>query len=134
MSNVAARFYVSSVTPPPENSSSGTLVALGAVCRGAANSEWASATPAGSIQMTIRNDKASEQFEQGQEYEVLFRKVDKPVEGDGHAVQAHRPNWAQTTWSCGVCGHYPDGQTYGVVVEDPATLDWSKHDEHFASK
>lgn len=127
---VAARFYVSSITPPPENSSSGTQVFLGAVCRGAANSEWASATPAGSIQMTIRNDRASEQFEQGAEYEVTFTKVDKPVFGDGHSVQAYQASYANT-WCCGVCGFYAEGQTYGVEVEDPSTLDWSKHDEHF---
>jgi hypothetical protein len=131
--SVIAKFYVSSVTPPAENTSGGTVVHLGAVCRGAANSTWASATPAGSIQMTIRNDAASEQFVMGDEYEVIFRKVDKPVQGDGHSVQAAHPTWAPESWVCGVCGQYPDGQVYGVVVEDPATLDWSKHDEHFGS-
>ena len=131
--SVAARFYVSSVTPPPENSSAGTLVYLGAVCRGAANSEWASATPAGQIQMTIRNDLASQQFVQGREYEVTFREVTPPKLGDGHSVQAFQPSYSySTSWTCGVCGFYAEGQTYGVDVEDPATLDWSKHDQHFA--
>lgn len=128
--SVIARFFVSSVTPPPEGSSAGTQVYLGAVCRGAANSEWASATPAGSIQMTIRNDRASEQFEVGKEYEVVFREVEKPVQGDGHSVQAFQPSYTKT-WTCGVCGFYAEGQEYGVEVTDPSTLDWSKHDEHF---
>lgn len=126
--SVVAKFYVSSVTPPPEGSSAGTQVYLGAVCRGAANSEWASATPAGSIQMTIRNDLAAAVFEQGKEYEVYFREVAKPVEGDGHSVQAYESHgW----WTCGVCGFSGGGQQAGVTVTDPATLDWSNHDEHF---
>lgn len=130
---VAARFFVSSIRRPEPESSQGTAISLGAVCRGAANSEWSSATPVGSISMTVRNESAIAQFEQGEEYEVTFRKVEKPVEGDGHSVQAFKASYA-TTWSCGVCGFYADGQQYGVDVDDPATLDWSKHDEHFKGK
>lgn len=129
--SVVARFFVSNVVPPAEGTSQGTQVSFGAVCRGAANSQWASATPGGSIQMTIRNDLASQQFERGKEYEVTFREVTPPKQGDGHSVQAHKQ---YGTWTCGVCGLYPQGQTYGsgAPVEDPATLDWSNHDQHFA--
>ncbi|GAC1521603.1 MAG: hypothetical protein NVS3B1_05990 [Marmoricola sp.] len=126
---VAARFFVSAVHAPPENSSQGTQVYLGAVCRGAANSVWASATPSGRIEMTIRNDLAAEQFKTGKEYEVVFREVTPPKQGDGHAVSAYR---SHGYLSCGVCGHYPSGQDRPEM--EAADLDWSTHDQHFGSQ
>lgn len=125
---VIARFFVQHIELPPEGSSQGTVVNLSAVCRGAANSEWASATPAGNVRMVIRNDLASQQFERGKEYEVTFHEVESPKAGDGHSVQAVQL-YEGTFWSCGVCGIYPQGQTKGGM--DPATLDWSQHDQHF---
>ncbi len=125
--SVIAKFYVQSTTEQP--GSTANEVRLGAVCRGAANSEWSSATPCGSISMWIRNDAAFEQFAQGDEYEVTFRKVEKPVEGDGHSIQAHRGSGGW--WVCGVCGQCPKGDN-GPSCEDYTTLDWSQHDEHFA--
>lgn len=127
--SVAARFFVQSTTT--HEGATANHVQLGAVCRGAANSAWSSATPCGQISMHIRNDAAFEQFAQGEEYEVTFRKVEKPVEGDGHSVSAYDNHGS---WTCGVCGFYAKGQTYGVVVDDPATLDWSEHDKHFAKQ
>jgi hypothetical protein len=41
------------------------------------NAEWAEATPAGMIRMTVRNDVAAEQFTQGRAFTVLF----EPEEG-----------------------------------------------------
>lgn len=61
-------------------------VQLGAVCRGIENAMWAQATPSGSITMAVKNDPAFEQFEQGAEYEVTFRKVPKPLPNDGHEI------------------------------------------------
>lgn len=126
---VAARFFVSSIGK--QSGSTANHVQLGAVCRGAANSEWSSATPAGSISMHIRNDAAFEQFEQGAEYEVTFRKIEKPVEGDGHSVQAFRPSYSSHL-QCGVCGFYPAGDNGPDAT--PESLDWSKHDEHFGAR
>jgi len=126
---VAARFYVQSTTT--HEGATANHVQMGAVCRGAANSEWASATPCGSISMHIRNDAAFVQFEQGAEYEVTFRKVEKPVIGDGHSIQAFKPSYGG--WVCGVCGFYPAAGTKQQWEQDakPEDLDWSKHDEHF---
>lgn len=36
------------------------------------NKEWAEATPAGMIRLTIKNELAAEQFEPGQSYTVTF--------------------------------------------------------------
>ena len=125
--SVVARFYVSNIQEPPEGTSTAAQVSLGAVCRGAANSAWASATPCGNIQMWIRNDKATEYFERGKEYEVTFTEVTPPKQGDGHSVSAYRNDSGYLT--CGICGHWPQGQDRPHM--EAADLDWSKHDEHF---
>jgi hypothetical protein len=36
------------------------------------NKEWAAATPAGMIRMTIKNEVAAEQFKEGQAFTVTF--------------------------------------------------------------
>lgn len=38
------------------------------------NSEWAAATPAGMIRMTIKNELAAERFQQGDSFTVTFEK------------------------------------------------------------
>jgi len=38
------------------------------------NAEWAAATPAGMIRLTIKNELAADQFEEGQAYTVTFEK------------------------------------------------------------
>jgi hypothetical protein len=40
------------------------------------NKEWAEATPAGMIRLTIKNELAADQFEVGAGYSVLFEKED----------------------------------------------------------
>ena len=82
--SVRAKFYVSSLKNP--EGATAAEVQLNAVCRGVENAMWAQATPAGSIQMHVKNDPAFEQFEQGAEYEVTFRKVAKPQPNDGHTI------------------------------------------------
>lgn len=124
--SVSARFYVQHIEPPPEGSSQGTVVNLGAVCRGAHNKEWASATPAGNVRMVIRNDLAAQQFEQGEEYEVVFRKVTRPVQGDKHPIALYRDHgWA----SCGTCGFSAQGQKEPNTPDED--LDWSNHEAYF---
>lgn len=39
------------------------------------NASWSKWTPSGSVQMTITNPQAFDQFEEGQEYMVTFNKV-----------------------------------------------------------
>lgn len=134
---VSARFFVSSVERPDGQPAG--RVYLGAVCRGAHNREWASATPGGNITMTIRNGAALDQFVQGEEYEVLFRQVEKPRPGDGHPFAPERtayelgkiaedPSWADSNPAnqCGFCG------VYGVLRED-GTLDSSVHDSLYGA-
>lgn len=41
------------------------------------NADWASATPAGMIRLTIKNELAAEQFKQGQTVDVLFTFPEK---------------------------------------------------------
>lgn len=36
------------------------------------NAEWAEATPAGMIRMTVKNDVAADQFTEGRAFTVLF--------------------------------------------------------------
>ena len=79
---IRAKFFVNDVKSP--EGATAAQVSLGAVCRGVENALWSQATPAGSIQMHVKNTPAFEQFERGAEYEVTFRKVPKPAPGDGH--------------------------------------------------
>lgn len=99
--SVRAKFFVSKVDQP--EGATAAQVHLGAVCRGIENSMWAQFTPAGSIQMSIKNDLATEQFQQGDEYEVTFRKVTKPQPGDGHPiVRAVTPKGEVVCETCGL--------------------------------
>lgn len=44
---------------------------------GGRNAEWAAATPAGMIRLTIKNELAAEQFTEGAAYTVTF-EIDPP--------------------------------------------------------
>lgn len=43
------------------------------------NAEWAEATPAGMIRLTIKNELAAKQFEHGATYTVTFEREDEPA-------------------------------------------------------
>lgn len=77
--SVRAKFYVTEIA----KTTYGGRVNLAVVCRGQDNKEWASATPAGQIQMSIRNELAVEFFDVGQEYFVDFTPAPKGEEGMG---------------------------------------------------
>lgn len=77
---VRAKFYVTKIS----RTTWGGQVELAVVTRGADNKEWASATPTGSITMTIRNEVALEVFKDpGDEFYVDFAPAPKGVEGMG---------------------------------------------------
>lgn len=88
---VIGKFYVQELTQH-EQSPTADRVKLGAVCRGPQNRQWSAATPWGTIEMGILNDAATEYFVEGEEYEVIFRHVEKPKPGDGHEpIPAYAP-------------------------------------------
>lgn len=119
---VTARFFVQNVEPNEYNKGAST-VRLSAVCRGSHNKEWAAATPAGWMEMTILNPKATSQFVLHEEYEVVFRRVAKPEQGDGHEPQVDYAPYdvEKSNPVCGFCGMFP------VKAED-GSLDWTNHE------
>jgi hypothetical protein len=113
---VKAKFYVTDIQRShPE--APAALITMGAVCRGAVNSEWASATPSGSLQMTVRNELAVAQFEVGKEYYLTFEEAEpKPVQKDGHKYVFATTSWGMNC--CGICGAVgtwvaDNGEPYG---------------------
>lgn len=77
MSTVRAKFFVQEVA----KTTWGGRIKLQVVTRGEDNKEWASATPSGQIDMTIRNDHALAQFEPGDEFFVDFTPAPKGQPG-----------------------------------------------------
>jgi hypothetical protein len=77
--SVRAKFYCTEIS----KMIGGGKVRLSAVTRGEDNKKWASATPAGTIEMSIRNELAIEQFDVGEEYYVDFSPAPKGQEGMG---------------------------------------------------
>lgn len=76
---VRAKFYVYEVT----KGTYGGKVVLQVVSRGDDNKQWASATPAGRIEMTIKNDLAIAEFDVSKEYFVDFTPAPQGEEGMG---------------------------------------------------
>lgn len=131
--SVRAKFFCQKVTPTVEEApeAPSRQVSFSAVCRGAANRQWSSATPAGSISMNIRNDAATTQFEVGKEYYVDFTPAEAaPTRGDGHEAQPGLTAW--NTLACEACGMggswvKVDGTT-GYAWDDDAQ---GRHDEAY---
>lgn len=86
---VRAMFYCENVEPHKGNSPDsdyvdvrlraafGTYLTNKGLPEADANTEWSKYTPNGSLQMTINNPTASNQFEIGEVYELLIEKVSK---------------------------------------------------------
>lgn len=89
---VIAKFYVSKIHRH-DGQPTADKIEMGAVCRGPQNRQWASATPWGSIEMGVLNEVATEYFIEGEEYEVIFRHVAKPEQGDGHEPIPSYSSW-----------------------------------------
>lgn len=72
--SIVAKFFVSEIG----QTTYGGRVRLNVVCRGEENKHWASATPSGQIEMTIRNDLALGEFlAPGEEFLVTFEHAPK---------------------------------------------------------
>lgn len=133
---VRAKFFVQNVSPSFEDQPEAVSrqITMGAVCRGAANREWASATPGGSVQMTVRNEVASAYFERGKEYYLTFEEAEPaPVPGDGHQAEPGPTAWgALACERCGMAGSWVKhpteaGQFHGVWDEDAQ----ARHDQAY---
>jgi len=73
---VQARFYVASITRHANTDQSDVI--LRPVTRGGANSEWASATPSGKMELTITNAGATSWFNDRLGKEVAITFADRP--------------------------------------------------------
>lgn len=128
---VKAKFFVSKLTRT-EGSSTADQVVLGAVCRGVENALWSQYTPAGTITLGILNEAATAQFVEGEEYEVTFTRVERPVPGDGHEPVPVRTKHGN--WVCETCGGIPsyDYTAHPRHDEVPLdALDWTFHRQVF---
>ncbi len=87
---VRAMFYCESKTPQPGSPGTGdqpvnvslsaafgTYLTNKGLPEEDANTDWAKYTPSGHLTMTIYNDAATEQFELGEVYEIVIKKVSK---------------------------------------------------------
>jgi hypothetical protein len=76
---VQARFYVRTITKHAHLGKGAGVVEMGPVSRGPENKQWASATPSGSVTMTIGNPAALEWFADRLGKEVALTFEDRPV-------------------------------------------------------
>lgn len=108
MPGVEARFYVSEFKLTAYGPKGSGVVKLQAVSRGDQNKDWAEATPAGTVEMTINNAPAAAWFRDriGEDVAVTFRPARIYQPGDGHPYRVSEAP-AGTAYSapyCGDCG------------------------------
>jgi hypothetical protein len=113
MQGVLAKFYIAEVTKFPGG---GGRVKLSAASRGARNAEWASATPAGSMELTINNEPALDFYAVLVERarasgsaippEVMIQMVpaDDGLPGDGHDFEPIDLPGHYNHGRCAACG------------------------------
>lgn len=107
---VEARFYVSLIEKSAY--AHNNKVTLTAVSRGDQNRQWASATPSGTVTMTINNESAAAWFEAllGKDVAVTFTAVPVLAVDDGHAYRkADVPDGHYMSGMCGDCGQRKTG-------------------------
>lgn len=132
-----AKFYLSGLTLLP-GKDAGIQVALQAVSRGDRNADWATATPVGSMTMTINNVAAAEQWDAfmrearatGKQPEVF---IDIYPSEDGWAGDGHkfRPGEGKegTIYgpsNCGECGQAIDSPVWGYDAEQGKSVEVGK--------
>lgn len=74
---VVAKFKVASVAETSSDHRNVTMAAVYSSDPAHENYSWSKWTPSGSINMSITNPEAFNQFEAGAEYMVTFKKVEK---------------------------------------------------------
>lgn len=117
-----AKFYVSGLTLLPGHDA-GIKLELRAVCRGDRNSQWAAATPSGSMEMLIQNPSAVAWWDgfmraardTGRQPEVFIDIYPSSDgwPGDGHRYRPAEPShtgYGEDT--CGECGLRLDADNY----------------------
>lgn len=84
--SVTAKMYLAETTRQAYNPEH-KQVKLACVTRGTQNASWASATPVGSMELTINNPAAAKFFDidEDVDYIISIEKVKRYVAGDGHA-------------------------------------------------
>jgi hypothetical protein len=122
-----AKFYISGLELLPGQS--GVKATLQAVARGDRNADWASATPCGSITMTINNPAAAAQWERfmqesratGKQPEVFvdFAPASDGWAGDGHLFRPGEgePGTCYGPDNCGECGQTVDADLFSYDRE-----------------
>lgn len=134
-----AKFYISGLTLLP-GKDSGVKVNLSAVSRGDRNAEWATATPCGSMEMTINNPAAAKVWQDfmeqarntGKSPEVFIdiKPSDDGWAGDGHQFRlADVAEGIYGHGSCGECGLPKDGfvTEYDPVARKSVTTETPYH-------
>lgn len=123
-----AKFYLQGLELLP-GQNSGVKVTMSAVSRGDRNADWASATPIGSITMTINNPVAAQAWE---DFMQAARRTGKQPEmfvdlypsedgwpGDGHKFrEAAIPEGVYGHGTCGECGN---GKDADLISYNPDT-------------
>lgn len=126
--NTRAKFFISKVTLLP--GTQGVLVEATAVSRGDRNANWSTATPSGTLTMTVNNPVAADQYIEfmresrttGKNPEVFLDIY--PSEdgwaGDGHEYRESEilpGNYGSD--ACGICGFKKDQKLGGGAESHP---------------
>lgn len=104
--SVEARFYVAEVTRFP---GTGGKAVLRAVSRGDQNAQWASATPVGTLELTINNGPALDELDAWRQAKadvaIVMTAVKVLTPGDGHPFrQSQGESSYVRPGVCGDCG------------------------------
>jgi len=127
--SVRAKFYVSSIEVTPGYG--GGKVNLQAATRGARNTDWASATPSGSMEMQVNNPDAFAFFmglverprrdangnQLHPEVFITIEAAQDGIAGDGHPYEESegQPGTAYHQ-VCAACGQRRDDKVWGTEV------------------
>jgi hypothetical protein len=107
MPGVTARFYVAEIHQHAYGPKGSGTVVLQAVSRGDQNKDWASATPAGKIEMTINNPPAFAWFKDrlGEDVSLGFAaaQIFHPEDGHPYRESEAPPGSAYSAPNCGDC-------------------------------
>ena len=105
---VKAKFFVSGAehSPGQDPEHMQGTVKLSAVCRGAVNSEWAAATPSGSVTMYVNNPSAFRWFHDRLGKEVAISFVEAESDPATHPFRkSDVPDGQYGATDCADCGH-----------------------------